>query len=388
MKRKILITLAAVASVGLGVFFYLPTVVDQQMNKSALPAPYQATEQARALHNKLFIADLHDDALLWSRDLLRRYDYGHTDLPRLREGRVSLQVFSTVTKTPKGLNFERNAGDTDSITMLAMAQRWPTRTWGSLLERALYQSEKLHRAAEGSDGHMLIVRSQADLAAAFKDASPSGGKLAALLATEGLHPLEGKLENVDKLFDAGFRMTGLTHFFDNEVGGSAHGLEKGGLTLFGRQVIRRLEEKKVILDLAHASPKVIDDVLAVVKRPVVVSHTGVQGTCPGPRNLSDAHIRAIAAGGGIIGIGYFEGAVCGLDAASIVKAIRHAVNLVGVKHVALGSDFDGATAVAFDATGLVLVTQGLLASGFKEVEVADLMGGNVRRFLQAQLPPT
>lgn len=388
MKRKILITLAAATAIGLGVFFYLPTLVDKQSNKSALLPPYPATEQAKALHDKLFIADLHDDALLWSRDLLRRYDYGHSDLPRLREGRVSLQVFSTVTKTPKGMNFESNAGDTDNITMLVMAQRWPTRTWGSLLERALYQSEKLHLAAAGSDGHMHAIRSQADLVAAFKDKSPSGGKLAALLATEGLQPLEGKLENVDKLYDAGFRMTGLTHFFDNEVGGSAHGLEKGGLTLFGRQVIKRLEEKKMIVDLAHASPKLIDDVLAVARRPVVVSHTGVQGTCPGPRNLSDAHLRAIAAAGGVIGIAYFEGAVCGLDAASIVKAIRYTVNLVGVKHVALGSDFDGATATAFDTTGLVLITQGLLGAGFTESEVADLMGGNVLRFLQKQLPAT
>lgn len=387
MKRNILFILCAAAAIGLGIFLYLPTLVDKQLNRSALLPPYQANAQAKALHDKLFIADLHDDALLWPRDLLRRYDYGHTDLPRLREGRVSLQVFATVTKTPKGMNFESNAGDTDNITALAMAQRWPTRTWGSLLERALYQSEKLHRAAAGSDGNMLIIKNQADLASAFKNANPSAGKLAALLATEGLHPLEGKLENIDKLYEAGFRMTGLTHFFDNEVGGSAHGLNKGGLTPFGRQVIQRLEARKIIVDLAHASPQLINDVLAMAKRPVVVSHTGVQGTCPGPRNLSDAHIRAIAAGGGVIGIGYFDGAVCGLKASHIVRAIRHAVGLVGVKHVALGSDFDGATSAAFDTTGLVLITQGLLEAGFNEADIADLMGGNVLRLLQTQLPP-
>jgi len=384
--RKLLIALVILALLGLAVFLNLPRIVDKRMNTVERAPPYTASERAHALHDKLFIADLHDDALLWSRDLLTRYDYGHSDLPRLQAGRVGLQVFSTVTKTPKDMNFERNTSDTDNITMLVMAQRWPRRTWGSLLERALYQSEKLHAAAAASAGKLRIVRTQADLREVFKTQTPTSGLLAAVLATEGLHPLEGKLENVDKLYDAGFRITGLTHFFDNEIGGSAHGWDKGGLTPFGRQVVRRLEEKKIIVDLAHASPKVIDDVLAMARRPVLVSHTGVQGTCPGPRNLSDMHVKAIAAKGGVIGIAYFHGAVCDLSAAGIIRAIQHAVKQVGVQHVALGSDFDGAIRVAFDTTGLVLLTQGLLEAGFSEGDIADIMGGNVRRLLLDQLP--
>ncbi|MDZ7919697.1 dipeptidase [Rhodoferax sp.] len=386
MRRKIGMAAAVVAALGLGGFFTLPRILDQRMNSVALAGPYTANARVTALHSTLFVADLHDDALLWSRDLLKRYDYGHTDLPRLQEGKVSLQVFSTVTKTPKGLNFERNAGDTDSLNALVMAQRWPVATWNSLLDRALFQSEKLHRAAAGSAGGMQIVRSQAELAALTQGQPPAGGTLIALLATEGLHPLESKLENIDTLFDAGFRITGLTHFFDNEVGGSAHGLEKGGLTPFGKQVVARLQEKSMLVDLAHASPQLIDDVLAITRRPVLVSHTGVQGTCPGPRNLSDRHIKAIAATGGVMGIGYFEGAVCGLSTAAIVNAIRYTADLVGVQHVALGSDFDGATKTAFDTTGLIHLTAGLLDVGFSDTDVAAIMGGNVLRLLQAQLP--
>ncbi|MDP2770638.1 MAG: dipeptidase [Giesbergeria sp.] len=357
------------------------------MNSVKHAPPYSASGQAKDLHEQLFIADMHDDALLWSRDLLTRHGYGHSDLPRLQEGRVALQVFATVTKTPKNMNFERNASDTDSITMLAMAQRWPRRTWNSLLERALFQSEKLHAAARDSAGQMRIVRTRADLQDILQTQDRSKGLLAAVLATEGLHPLEGKLENVDRLYDAGFRMAGLTHFFDNEIGGSAHGWNKGGLTSLGRQVVRRLEEKHMLVDLAHASPRVVDDVLAMATRPVVVSHTGVQGTCPGPRNLSDAHVQAIAAQGGVIGIAYFQGAVCALGTEAIVKAIRHTVDLAGVKHVALGSDFDGAIRAPFDTTGLVLITQGLLEAGFSESDIADIMGGNVRRLLLDSLPP-
>lgn len=386
MRRKTAVGIATLVALGLGVFFTLPSIVDRRMNSVALAPPYTAAGRATALHNRLFVADLHDDALLWSRDLLKRYDYGHSDLPRLQEGKVSLQVFSTVTKSPKGLNFERNAADSDSLTALMMAQRWPVPTWNSLLARALYQSEKLHRAAKDSAGGMQIVRTQAELTALTKGQPPAGGKVIALLATEGLHPLEGKLENVAALYDAGFRIMGLTHFFDNELGGSAHGLEKGGLTPFGKQVVEQLQQKSMLIDLAHASPKVIDDVLAMTKRPVLVSHTGVQGTCPGPRNLSDAHIKGIAATGGVMGIGYFEGAVCGLETAAIIKAMRYTADLVGVQHVALGSDFDGAIEASFDTTGLVLITQGLLEAGFSDSDVAAIMGGNVLRLLQTQLP--
>ena len=123
------------------------------------------------------------------------------------------------------------------------------------------------------------------------------------------------------------------------------------------------------------------------RRPVLVSHTAVQATCRGPRNLSDAHIKAIAATGGVMGIGYFEGAVCGRDTAAIVRAIQHVATIAGVKHVAQGSDFDGAVKTAFDTTGLALITQGLINAGFSDADIADVMGGNVLRLLQAELPP-
>lgn len=377
---------AAVVGVGLVVVFNIPRYVDASMNRVLSPAPYAASAPAKGVHHTLFVADLHDDALLWNRDLLTRYDRGHSDLPRLQDGHMALQVFSTVTKTPKGLNYERNSADTDSITLLAMAQRWPVATWGSLLERALYQSAKLHRAAQDSQGQLVVVQSREDMAAFVAAWTQDSRHIAALLATEGLHPLEGRLENVDRLFDAGFRMAGLTHFFDNEVGGSAHGVAKGGLTPFGHQVVQRLEAKGMLIDLAHASKPLMDDVLAVAKRPVLVSHTGVAGTCPGPRNLSDAHLRRIAATGGVVGIGYWEGAVCDASVPGIVKALRYAVDKIGVAHVALGSDFNGATNMPFDVTGLPRLTEGLLQAGFSNSDIRAIMGGNIQRLLLQSLP--
>ena len=384
--RKLLITLLILVPLDLGIFFTLPTLLDRRMNSVESPAPYPASEPAEQLHRQLFIADLHNDALLWERDLLKRYDFGHSDLPRLLEGHVALQVFSTVTKSPRGLNYERNSDETDNITLLAMAQRWPRETWTSLLQRALYQAHKLEQASANSQGRLAIIRSRSDLGAFIDAWRQDSNRVAAILATEGLHPLEGRLENIDRLYDAGFRIAGLTHFFDNEVGGSAHGLNKGGLTPFGRQVIERLEAKSMLVDLAHASRPLIDDVLAMATRPILVSHTGVEGTCPGTRNLSDKHLRAIAATGGVIGIGYWDTAVCATSVAAIVKAIRYTADTVGVQHVALGSDFNGTVHAPFDVTGLPQLTEGLLGSGFSRDEIAAIMGGNVQRLLLASLP--
>lgn len=384
--RKLLIVLLVLLAVGLGIFFNLPGYLDRKMNTVASPPPYQASPAAQALHQALFVADLHDDALLWDRNLLDRHDHGHTDLPRLLEGHVGLQVFSTVTKTPRGLNYESNSADSDNITPLVIAQRWPARTWNSLLERALYQGELLDKAAADSQGKLTLVRSRDDLTRYLAAWQKDPRQLAGILATEGLHPLEGKLENLDRMYDAGFRIMGLTHFFDNEVGGSAHGLKKGGLTAFGREVIPRLEDRKMLIDLAHASRPLIDDVLAIAKRPVIVSHTGVAGTCPGPRNLTDAHLRGIANTGGVIGIGYWDGAVCETSVQAIVKAMRYAADKVGVEHIALGSDFDGAVNAPFDTTGLAQLTEGLAKAGFSEQDIAAIMGGNVRRLLLESLP--
>jgi len=177
-----------------------------------------------------------------------------------------------------------------------------------------------------------------------------------------------------------------SHFFDTDIGGSAHGVEKGGLTDKGKEMVRRMEAKRMIVDVAHASAKTIDDVLALATRSVFVSHSGVKGTCDNQRNLSDEQLKGIAQTGGVIGIGYWDTAVCGKDAKAIATAIRYTTNLVGVDHVGLGSDFDGAVAEPFDTSGLVQITEALLAEGFTDEEIGKIMGRNVLRLLIQNLP--
>jgi microsomal dipeptidase-like Zn-dependent dipeptidase len=207
-----------------------------------------------------------------------------------------------------------------------------------------------------------------------------------LLAIEGAHALDGNLENLDILYRAGYRMMSPSHFFDNDIGGSAAGVQKIGLTDKGREWVREMEARHMIIDLAHASAKTSEDVLAIATRPLVVSHTGVKGTCDNNRNLTDGQIRAVAAKGGLIGIGYWDTATCGTDAAAIVRAMRYVSDRVGVEHVALGSDFDGAVTEPFDTTGLVEITDAMLQAGYSEREIRLIMGDNVLNFLLANLP--
>ena len=386
--KKFLMVVVAILLLGLAAFFFImPGYVEKSMNVTLNPPPYAASERARELHKRLLVADLHADSLLWDRDLLDRAARGHVDVPRLIEGNVALQAFTVVTKTPKGQNIESNDGATDNITLLAVAQRWPTSAWSSLKQRALYQASRLHEAAARSGGRLVVIGTADDLTHYLERRKSEQAITAGLLGIEGAHALDQDLANIDVLFDAGFRMMAPTHFFDNDLAGSAHGVEKGGLTDKGREMVRRMEAKRMIIDLAHASGKTIEDVLAIATRPVVVSHTGVKATCDNTRNLSDEQIRAIARTGGLIGIGYWDTAVCGQDAAAIARAIRHTANLVGVEHVALGSDYDGAIPAPFDTTGLVQITDALLAEGFSESDIEKIMGGNVIRLLLATLPP-
>lgn len=388
MKRKIAWGALALVVLAAAAFFVLaPGMIERDMNKVDGQPLIPVSEEAKALHATLTIVDLHSDTLLWDRDLLDRAYQGHEDLPRMEEGNVALQVFSSVTKTPKGQNYDANSAETDNIAALTIAQLQPIRTWTSLLQRSLYHGEKLDRAAAESDGRLMKVAQPQDVQAllARRDDAPS--PVGAMLSIEGLQNLEGDLANLDRLHAAGFRMAGLTHFFDNDLAGSMHGIEKGGLTPKGREAIRKMEAIGMIVDIAHCSHACVADILAMAQRPVVSSHGGVQATCQVNRNLSDEEIRGVARTGGVIGIGYWDAAVCGTSPRDAARAMKHVRDLVGIEHVALGSDYDGATTVRFDTSQLVQVTQALLDEGFTPDEIRAAMGGNALRVLRTGIAP-
>jgi len=372
-----------VAVLGLGALrAAAPGLVERRLN--AVSWAGGTSERSRRLHGSLEVADLHADPLLWGRDLLVRGDRGHLDVPRLIEGRYALQVFGIVTRVPMPIR-RVNGPTPDSIAWLSLVGGWPRLARATLTGRALYQAARLHRFARASGGRLTVVRSAADLRAYMDRRRTEPAITAGLLAVEGAHALDGDLANLDRLYDAGVRMMAPSHFFDTEVGGSAHGLAQGGLTDLGRRWLARMEERRMIVDLAHASPAAFSQALALASRPVVVSHTGVRGTCDNPRNLSDDQLRGVALGGGLVGIGYWELAVCGSTPAAIAKAFAHAKGVIGAEHLALGSDFDGAVRTPFDATGLDRLIEALLAEGFTEEEVRLVLGANLLAFLERNL---
>jgi microsomal dipeptidase-like Zn-dependent dipeptidase len=362
----------------------LPGKIEGSMNVNLPHDPYVVSERATKLHESLFVADLHSDSMLWKRDLREKSDIGHMDLPRLQQGNVALQVFSATTKSPSGQNYESNEADSDDITLFAIASFWPPGTWTSIYERAVYQLQKLHKLAGQSE--LVVITNKKEMRSFVTRREDGGNAIAGIYLIEGAHPLEGRIENLDSLFEQGLRIMGLTHFFDNELGGSLHGISGAGLNEFGRSVIRRANELGIIIDIAHASPQMVEDVLALSSTPVILSHGGVKGVCDTPRNLDDSLMMKIASKGGLIGIGFWDAAVCDETPQGVVKAIRYAIDLMGVEHVALGSDYDGATAVLFNSGDLAVLTDAMLQANFTEQEIRLVMGENVKRFLLENLP--
>jgi len=386
IKRTLLVVLALVVLAAIGFFTFAPGIVENGMNKVEPAELPEISPETQKLHDSLEIVDMHSDTLMWDRDILDRSDRGHLDLPRLEDGNVALQVFSSVSKSPKGQNYDSNSADSDNITLLTIAQLQPPRTWTSLLQRSLYHAGKLEKAARKSEGALRLIRSRRDLDRLIADREEGTQVTGALFSVEGLQNLEGDFDNLDKLYDAGMRMAGFTHFFDNEVAGSMHGEKKGGLTDLGRRVFREMERRGIIVDIAHASHDSVAEMLAMATKPVVLSHGGVQATCDVNRNLTDDEIRGVAATGGVVGVGYWDAAVCSLTTKAVVDAIDHVVEVAGIQTAALGSDNDGATTVGWDTTHLAAITQELVNRGYDPNQISAIMGGNTLRVMRATLP--
>jgi len=277
--------MAVVLAIVIGILAVLPGFVERGMNRVQRLGPYPISERARALAKRSFLVDLHADSLLWGRNLNARGTRGAVDVPRLIEGDIALQAFTIVTRSPRGLNFRSNASDApDDITLMAVLGLWPPGTWRSRANRALFEARRFARTAGGSHGKLVPIRTRANLDRYVELRRTRSDVTAGFLGVEGAHALDGDLDNLDRLFDAGVRMMAHTHFFDNDLAGSAAGEHQSGLTDKGKELVRRMERKHMLVDVAHVSEASIDGILAMATRPVVSSHTGVKGTCNNSRN--------------------------------------------------------------------------------------------------------
>ena len=389
MRKWLKIALVTVGGFLIFYFLFFPPLLDRlahgSIDREAILR--KISKESIEFHNTLTVIDLHSDALLWNRNILNANTRGHVDIPRMKKGNGAIEAFTIVSKVPIGSNLTSTPDGPDVITALSMAQKWPFYTWFSLEGRALYQAEKLHRYARESKGEFMVIHNRVELEK-FLELRKVSKVIGGFIGLEGAHPISDDLSNFEKLYKAGIRMIAPTHLHDNRFAGSLHGVKKYGLTELGKKLIAKMNKKRVLLDLAHLSEKAIIDSLAIFKRPVLVSHTGIKGHCDQDRNISDAAVKAIAKNGGIIGLGMFSAAICTADVESFVEAVAYLKNTIGVKHIALGADFDGFVLNFIDSSTFALITHALLNDSknrFTKENIRLIMGKNALRVIRANL---
>lgn len=337
---------------------------------AALAAP-NTTQKARAFHHRHIVIDLHADTLYQLRfrwySLNKRQRRHDIDLPKLRQGGMTAQVF-----------------------VLFIQPRWLKKKGDGW--RAL---KKMHRSflriLRESKGALVHARNAADVKRIKQQ-----GKIAAFLAIEGLHPLEGDLGRAKELVSWGLTYAGLVWNNSNAFATSAKDAKRSkkmarrGLTPLGRKVVRLLEAKKVLVDLSHASKRTFWDVHKIAKRPYIASHSNAQAHCRHYRNLDDRQLRAIARAGGVVGINFYTLFLRNgrghrrATLRDVIRHIDHIVGVAGIRHVALGSDFDG---ILSKPKGLYHVghvprlTRALYRHGYTQEALRLLLGGNVMRLL-------
>ena len=323
-----------------------------------------------ALHRRVAVADGHADSLMWNRDLNFASEKGHVDFPRLKEAGVKIQCFTVVT---------RGLPVIDGFSLFAWKQGWPRQARANEWSRCTFQVDRLAAFCRESNGGASIAATAAQL-----ESNLSTGKLSAVIGIEGGHALGGQVERVAELYARGVRFMSLSHLSNNELGGtSTPFFGNKPLTTHGREVLDAMGEVGMLLDVAHASPAMLEDLLTHPKARPFCSHAGVQGATPIWRNLADETCRAIAEKGGVVGIIFAPQFLGGRTLEHVVRHVVHALKVMGEDGVALGSDFDGMIPLPQgmrDVRDLPKLTAALLKHGLPVRVVEKVLGENYRRF--------
>jgi len=312
------------------------------------------------------LVDLHTDALYehicGRKDITQRSDKGHLDLPRMKEGGVNGQVFA-VWVSPTQLKPDEYCGF------------------------AIKGAEAFDRVCGRSADMVAPARNPDE----FRQAVVSG-RIAAVLAVEGGHALEGRLQNLDRLFEHGARALTVTWCNSNELGDSSSDESKphNGLSPLGRQAVRRMNELGMIIDVSHSADRTVFDILDASLSPVIASHSGIRASRDFDRNLTDEQIRAISANGGVIGVVFLPYFLREPEERAsiedVLDTVDHICQLVGPDHAALGSDFDGFSGALpglEDVTKMGAIGAGLRRRGFPEGDITKVLGRNFLRVWEA-----
>lgn len=327
------------------------------------------------LHRRIAVADGHADSLMWNRDLNCASPKGHVDFPRLKEAGVKIQCFPIVT---------RGLPVIDGFGLFAWKNGWPRHARADEWSRCTFQVDRMAAFCRESNGSASIAGTGAQL-----EANLAAGKISAVLGIEGGHALGGRVERVAQLHERGVRFMSLSHLSNNELGGTSTPLfGNKPLTPHGRDVLDAMGEVGMLLDVAHASPSMLPELLAHPQARPFCSHAGVQGATPMWRNLSDATCKAIADKGGVVGIIFAPQFIGGRTLEHVARHVEHAVKVMGEDGVAFGSDFDGMIPLPQgmrDVRDLPKLTGALLEHGLPVRIVEKVLGENFRRFFNEVL---
>ena len=335
--------------------------------RSRLLAEDPLWERALRLHYDAIVTDGHidtpslmlDDGYAFGERHTPRSGSHHVDLPKMVEGGLDAPFFS--------IYVARSYGETARAT-----------------DRAFAMIAELKRQVEALDG-IEMATSADDVRRITRS-----GRKAALVGLEGGHALQGSKDVLRRLADAGIRYVTLTHTNTNSwADASSDAARWNGLNDTGRGLVREMNRLGVLVDLSHVSDSTFYDALAVSAAPVILSHSSVRALAPHPRNVTDAMLRALAERDGVVMINFFSKYLAqdGTTSATLDDILDHldrAIEVAGVDHVGLGSDFDGVPYLPRgmeDATRLPYVTYGLLKRGYSDEDVRKILGGNTLRVL-------
>ena len=365
---------------------------------------------AQDIHFKSILVDTHNDCLTACIEKKVALDtdltgINHSDLARFKKGGVDYQLFSVWCDGEKAKPYE----------------------W------AMREMDSLYAVAARNPDKIVIAKSWKDVQKALKEQ-----KLVAQFGVEGGHMIEGDLQKLETFYNRGVRYMTLT--WNNSPGwASSHADEKNpnykgpkGLTDFGKQVVQRMNQLGMIVDVSHVGEATFWDVIKTTKKPIIASHSNAYSICPVSRNLKDEQILAIGKNGGVIHLNFFSGFVdvdffqkdaafrknhsaeidsliaSGMqteyaftvisdkypresdaikpDLEQLMKHFDHIVKLIGVDHVGLGSDFDGINSAPKQLKTVVdypLFTQALIARGYSDKDISKVLGGNFLRVYKA-----
>ncbi|OAV69543.1 putative glutamine amidotransferasec [Bacteroidales bacterium Barb6XT] len=323
--------------------------------------------RAKALHRRILVIDSHADTPMI---FPGRFDIGKTTQGA---GKVNLPLME------KGL--------TDAVFMVAYIPQGK-RDEASLKAATAYALERLtevKRQERLNPARMGIAASVQDLIR-LKHAH----KKAVFLGIENAYALGKDLGNLRLFKETGVSYITLCHNGDNDVCDSASGNgEWGGLSPFGKEVVKEMNRLHIVTDVSHAAETTFYDVLETSASPVIASHSSCRALCDHPRNLTDEQIKALAAHKGVVQICLYKGFINKEEEraslSDVIRHINHAVNLVGIDHVGIGSDFDGGgEVIGCRATNeLINITLRLLAEGYSDEDLRKIWGGNLLRVMSA-----